>query len=70
MDTIFFNVNSVDRSDLALISAPELGQLCCTPYSADGGWYRAEILMVNSEEGKAGVRYIDYGQNESTVKGV
>lgn len=38
------------------------GSLCCTQYSQDGAWYRAEVMQVQGT--KARVRFIDYGNSE------
>ena len=46
-----------------LESVPSVGSLCCAKYCADGLWYRAEIMAVESN--KVTVQFIDYGNTDT-----
>lgn len=41
---------------------PQVGDFCCSMFTADDGFYRAVITKVSSSA--VGVRYIDYGNCE------
>ena len=52
------------------IQNPKVGQPCCSQFSEDGQWYRAEILEIKGNN--ASVLFVDYGNKEdvsiSTIK--
>ena len=45
--------------------APVVGELICAKFSADGTWYRAEVLQVKGEV--SCVRFIDYGNTDDVT---
>ncbi|XP_063077520.1 tudor domain-containing protein 1 [Engraulis encrasicolus] len=47
---------------------PAPGTICCALYSEDNQWYRAKVVKVSSE-GRASVRFIDYGNVEEVDLG-
>ena len=44
---------------------PVVGELICAKFSADGTWYRAEVLQV--KDGGASVRFVDYGNTDDVM---
>ena len=45
-----------------LPSPPGVGCLCCAKFSADGGWYRSEVVQV--EASSCVVFFVDYGNKD------
>ncbi|XP_066272832.1 uncharacterized protein [Branchiostoma lanceolatum] len=48
---------------LASTTQLDVGDPCCAQFSEDNGWYRGRIKDI-SEEGKLGVHFVDYGNQE------
>ena len=44
---------------------PVFGQLCCARFSADGTWYRGQVVEF-ADNGDAVVQFIDFGNREQT----
>nr|XP_002737010.2 PREDICTED: uncharacterized protein LOC100376221 [Saccoglossus kowalevskii] len=42
------------------------GMPCCAKYSADGAWYRAEVVEITGDQVK--VLFVDYGNTETIVR--
>ena len=43
---------------------PQRGMICASSYGSPSAWYRAEIVSIASDDKKASVRYIDFGNVE------
>ncbi|CAH1253582.1 TDRD6 [Branchiostoma lanceolatum] len=48
---------------LASTTQLNVGDPCCAQFSEDNGWYRGRIKDI-SEEGKLGIHFVDYGNQE------
>lgn len=56
------NLQEAAASFSPIVGIPEEGALCAALYSADGMWYRAEVL--DADEDITTVRFVDYGNTD------
>lgn len=61
-----FYENALKKSNIVLLTKPQIGQICVAKYSEDEQWYRAIVKEVDHELNNVRVFFIDYG-NEDVV---